>query len=206
VPADTAHRARRTPNQARSRALVERVVRAAARVFDERGYTAATTNHVAEAAGVSIGSLYQYFASKDELLVALAERHVDEVLPAVRARLADFDDAELPASAALRMLLDLAVQLNDSSRLHAVLYAEADRTPAIRASLAALDAELVRFVAAQIERAGTGGADPARRARLVVVAADAALHTVVLRLPPAARPEAVADLADVLSRGLAPER
>lgn len=197
---------RRTPRQARSRALVERVVRAAARVFDERGYASATTNHVAEEAGISIGSLYQYFASKDDLLVALAERHVDEALPAVRARLEALDRARLPLEATLRALLDLAVGLNDSSKLHAVLHAEAERTPAIRASLATLDEVLVRFVAAQLDRSGKGFGDPVRRARLVVVAVDAAIHTVVLRLAPEERPDAVADLAELMLRGLLPDR
>jgi AcrR family transcriptional regulator len=180
------------------------VVDAAARVFDERGYAAATTNHVAEEAGVSIGSLYQYFASKDDLLVALAERHVAEVLPAVRTRLGDLERARLPLETTLRALLDLAVELNDSSKLHAVLHAEAERTPAIRALLSELDAALVGFVAAQIGRSGRGCADPVRRARLVVASVDAALHTVILRLPTEERPEAVEDLADVMLRGLIP--
>ena len=50
----------------------------AAHVFGERGY-AATTNQVAERAGISIGSLYQYFPNKDALLVALHDRHLDRV-------------------------------------------------------------------------------------------------------------------------------
>jgi AcrR family transcriptional regulator len=180
------------------------VVNAAARVVDELGYTAATTNHVAEAAGVSIGSLYQYFASKDDLLVALAERHVEEALPAVRARLAELGSAGLPLEATLRALLALALRLNDSSNLHAVLHAEAERTPAIRASLAMLDEELVGFVAAQLAGAGRGRGDPVRRARLVVAAADAAIHAVVLRLPPEERAGALEDLADLMLRGLTP--
>jgi AcrR family transcriptional regulator len=202
VPAEGVRRARRTPSQARSRALVERIVSAAARVFDERGFAAATTNHVAEEAGVSIGSLYQYFEGKDDLLVALAARHVEEALPAVRARLAELDRARLPLEASLRALLGLALHLNDSSRLHAVIYAEAERTPDIRASLAELDGELVRFVAAQLDGAGRGCGDPVRRARLVVAAAEAAIHAVVLRLPPEERAGAVEDLADLMLRGL----
>lgn len=66
---------RRVPRQARARATASFVLDAAAQVFAERGY-AATTNEIAARAGVSIGSLYQYFADKDALLVALAERHL----------------------------------------------------------------------------------------------------------------------------------
>jgi AcrR family transcriptional regulator len=63
------------PRQARSRALVEAVLEATARVLVERGYAGMNTNLVAERAGVSIGSLYQYFPNKDSLIVALHERH-----------------------------------------------------------------------------------------------------------------------------------
>ena len=54
------------------------VLTAAAQVFEELGYAGGTTNRIAEAAGVSIGTLYQYFPSKEALLVALLERHVEE--------------------------------------------------------------------------------------------------------------------------------
>ena len=60
---------RKRPVQARSRQTVESILVAAARILAERGYLATTTNDVADAAGVSIGSLYQYFPNKDSLLV-----------------------------------------------------------------------------------------------------------------------------------------
>jgi AcrR family transcriptional regulator len=69
---------RRPPVQQRSRATVEAVLTAAAQVFEERGYGGGTTNRIAEAAGVSIGTLYQYFPSKEALAVALLERHIEE--------------------------------------------------------------------------------------------------------------------------------
>lgn len=64
---------RRVPRQARSRELVARIQRAAGELFAERGYAGTNTNLVAERAGVSVGSLYQFFASKDEILAALQE-------------------------------------------------------------------------------------------------------------------------------------
>jgi len=69
---------RRSPIQRRSKATVEAVLTAAAQVFEERGYTGGTTNRIAEVAGVSIGTLYQYFPSKEALAVALLERHIEE--------------------------------------------------------------------------------------------------------------------------------
>ncbi|WP_211317978.1 TetR/AcrR family transcriptional regulator [Deinococcus yavapaiensis] len=99
---------RKTPRQARSRQMVERLLNAAARVFTTEGFEQATTNRIAETAGVSVGSLYQFFPNKmalfselqrfwtarlgEELDVALAHPHrplselIDEVL-GVHARL-----------------------------------------------------------------------------------------------------------------------
>jgi AcrR family transcriptional regulator len=66
---------RRSPTQTRSRATVDHILEGAARVFRREGWNA-TTNRVAREAGVSIGSLYEYFPNKQALLMALAERHV----------------------------------------------------------------------------------------------------------------------------------
>ena len=71
-------RPRKRPSQARSRDTVAVILRAAARVFATQGYAAGTTNRIAEAAGVSVGSLYEYFPNKDALLVALMEAHIAE--------------------------------------------------------------------------------------------------------------------------------
>jgi AcrR family transcriptional regulator len=75
----TAKRTRRTaprkrPRQYRSEATVDAILEAAAREFASEGYEAATTNKIAEAAGTSVGSLYQYFPSKDAIAVELARR------------------------------------------------------------------------------------------------------------------------------------
>jgi len=71
----TALSPRKSPRQARSQATVEAILDAAARVLIERGYAATNTNLVAERAGVSVGSLYQYFPNKDALITALHDRH-----------------------------------------------------------------------------------------------------------------------------------
>jgi AcrR family transcriptional regulator len=66
---------RRRPRQARAQATVEAIIKATARVLIDEGYDHASTNRIAYAAGVSIGSLYQYFPSKEALVVALVEDH-----------------------------------------------------------------------------------------------------------------------------------
>jgi len=75
---------RKTPRQARSRATVDAIVTAGARVLDTRGWSGFTTNEVANVAGVSIGSLYQYFPNKMALVEAIRRRHFDDVLAVLR--------------------------------------------------------------------------------------------------------------------------
>src|SRR3954466_5834980 len=89
---------RRRPRQARAQATVEAIVRATARVLVEEGYDRASTNRIAQAAGVSIGSLYQYFPSKEALVAALVESHVERMRDSLSQTLA----AEPPASLADR--------------------------------------------------------------------------------------------------------
>lgn len=64
------------PVQKRSRATVDGILCAAAQVFEAHGYASGTTNRIADRAGVSIGTLYQYFPSKEAIAVALLERHI----------------------------------------------------------------------------------------------------------------------------------
>src|SRR5262250_749285 len=70
---------RKRPRQARSRATVDSILEATARVLVKRSFDGLTTNLVAEAAGISIGSLYQYFPNKAALVGALIEKHVDDL-------------------------------------------------------------------------------------------------------------------------------
>lgn len=70
----------RVPVQARSRETVEAILGGAARVLASHGYSGTTTNHIADAAGVSIGSLYQYFTDKDHVIAALAAQFAREAL------------------------------------------------------------------------------------------------------------------------------
>jgi len=67
---------RKPPVQKRSKATVNEILSAAAQVFEAHGYASGTTNRIAERAGVSIGTLYQYFPSKEAIAVAMLERHI----------------------------------------------------------------------------------------------------------------------------------
>jgi len=74
---------RRIPHQARAAETVAAILEGAAQILEAGGLAAFTTNAVAERAGVSIGTLYQYFANKDALLRALGEREMAATLAAV---------------------------------------------------------------------------------------------------------------------------
>ena len=71
--------ARRQPQQRRARETVEAVLDAVVRILKREGVDAVTTNHIAEVAGVSIGSVYQYFPDKRAIFVALHKRHLEEI-------------------------------------------------------------------------------------------------------------------------------
>ena len=78
---------RRTPRQVRAGETVSTILEAAAQVLEAGGLAGFTTNAVAERAGVSIGTLYQYFADKQALLRALAEREIRRALVAIATAL-----------------------------------------------------------------------------------------------------------------------
>jgi AcrR family transcriptional regulator len=77
---------RRKPRQARSLATWEAIVEAAAQILERDGAAAFNTNSVAERAGVSIGTLYQYFPDKQAILAAAAKRELVEAAPPGRQR------------------------------------------------------------------------------------------------------------------------
>lgn len=85
----SSERRRREPRQGRSRETVAAVMEAVARVIRREGVGAITTNRIAEAAGVSIGSLYQYFPDKQAIFSALHERHVEDVHRVIERALAE---------------------------------------------------------------------------------------------------------------------
>ncbi len=96
--------ARRRPRQERSRFTVAAILQAAAVVIDEVGWAHASTNRIAERAGVSIGSLYQYFPDKEAILGSLLEEHRNAVHEVIAHALTRLEDPEISVDAALRRL------------------------------------------------------------------------------------------------------
>ena len=70
---------RKKPKQMRSRLMFDNILKASTRVLEEVSFKKFTTNKVAEAAGISIGSLYQYFPNKQSILIELERIAIDEM-------------------------------------------------------------------------------------------------------------------------------
>ena len=98
---------RRKPQQRRARETVEAVLDAVVRILKRGGVEAVTTNRVAEVAGVSIGSVYQYFPDKRAIFSALHERHIREIDRLVEAKL--MDHATSPLDTLMRAMIEAMI-------------------------------------------------------------------------------------------------
>ncbi|MFC9432135.1 TetR/AcrR family transcriptional regulator [Streptomyces sp. NPDC056987] len=155
------------------------MVEAAAQVFHREGATA-TTNRIADRAGVSIGTLYQYFPNKESLLQVLAERHlrdVDVVLDEVTSRLRR---EALPFDETMCGLLEAAVSLHDDwPGLHDVLHRLGPRTVRDLEVLRAIEGRLAEDISFHLARCGRGGSSAPLAAQTIVATVDALIHRVM---------------------------
>jgi AcrR family transcriptional regulator len=178
TPAQNRLRARKTPQQPRSFETRARILDAAREVFGANGYSAGTTNRIAEAAGLSIGSLYQYFPNKDAILVELVRAHLADGASAVEAAAAASDptDVEGTVRRVVAALVDVHVA---DRRLHQVLFEESPRPPALLAELHVVEDEIVARVGAWLAAALPGLADPELTARITVTTVESLVHRLV---------------------------
>jgi AcrR family transcriptional regulator len=95
----------RTPTQERSRRTVEDILTATAHILTREGYDHLTTNRIAEKAGVSIGSVYQFFGDKEGILATLIERHLSQDFEQISARIEGLH--EFPPERAIQELVQL---------------------------------------------------------------------------------------------------
>jgi AcrR family transcriptional regulator len=99
---------------------VDALVEATARILVNKGFGKASTNRIAEAAGVSVGSLYQYFPCKEALVATVIERHNQEIMQTVRGELAEV--VSQPLEQGVRKLVAVAIKAHYiDPKLHRVL-------------------------------------------------------------------------------------
>lgn len=137
---------RKSPLQERSRDTLKAILEGAAQVLEREGYAGATTDRIAERAGVSVGSVYQYFPNKDAILLALTQCHVLETWLAVAPQLDALADAPALEPVLRRITRALVVVHAARPGLHRVLFEE---TP-IPADLRAVAAGAERALAARL--------------------------------------------------------
>jgi len=179
---------------------VEAILEGAAHILERDGVAGYTTNAVAERAGVSIGSLYQYFPSKEALVAAVIDRHNQDVMRVVRAALADV--AAQPVEAAVRRLVAVAIQAHRiDPRLHRVLAEQIPRTGRLK-DIETFNREAHALFLAYLEshRADIRVRDLELAAFLCASAIEAIAHNAVLHRGEALSEEATGALVDEATR------
>jgi AcrR family transcriptional regulator len=174
---------RKSASQERSRLTVDAILEATTRVLIKEGYDRASTNRIAAEAGVSIGSLYQYFPSKEALVAAVSERHSHEVLQLMRGALAKV--AARPIEVAAREFVSVAIEAHRvNPRLHRVLAEQVPRIGRLE-NVEAMNQDVYSLIRGYLEahRDEMDVADPETAAFICVTAVDALTHAAVLRRP-----------------------
>jgi AcrR family transcriptional regulator len=161
---------------------VEALLQAAAQVFECHGYAAGTTNRIAERAGVSIGSLYQYFPNKDAILVELIRRHTAEGAAILAPLLAELESGPVRLEEGLRRLVSAMVELHSvAPGLHRVLFEEAPHPPALLREIRALESAGVARLEGWLARLPEVRApDLALAARFSATVIEAVAHRLVI--------------------------
>jgi len=170
---------RKAPRQQRSRVTVDVIVEAATRVLARRGWARFTTNEIAAVAGVSVGSLYQYFPNKLAIAEAIRQRHLDEVLVALSG--AGDDNEAIPLDQRAARFADGVIAAHSvDEALHRVLL---DEVPLVaRSSYAEFEAQYQRRYRALIAASASGAAgDDETAARVLSSAVEGVVHAAAHR-------------------------
>jgi AcrR family transcriptional regulator len=168
MPARADTNPRKQAVQARSQATVDAILEATAHILVREGYDRASTNKVAERAGVSIGSLYQYFPGKEALVAALLERHLAEMDAVLRAALPRL--AAEPIDRAARSIVQVMVEAHAvDPALHKVFVEQVPRIGKLE-RVEGFEREMTALVRGYLE---------ARRDELIVRDLDLAAFIVV---------------------------
>jgi AcrR family transcriptional regulator len=174
---------RKRPRQDRSRATVDSILQATARVLVKHGFDGLTTNLVAQTAGVSVGSLYQYFPNKSALVGALIEKHVEHMTSLCLAELTRV--ARLPMPEAIRSVIEVMIRAHAvHPELHRVLTEQVPRVGRM-AKLREIEAIVERMVAGLLaaRKAELAIDDPEMAAFVLVSAIEAITHRAALLSP-----------------------
>lgn len=143
---------------------IEQILAAAVRVFARDGVERATTNAIAAEAGISPGSLYQFFDDKGHIARALGERYATEVSALQEAALAGLEPTT-PLPLVLNRVLDPIVAFKNDHSAFLALFARPDLPEALVGPVASVDADFAARVAAVLQQRNPG--HPAAELRTV---------------------------------------
>jgi AcrR family transcriptional regulator len=191
---------RKAASQERSRATVDALIEATARLLVREGFDKASTNRIAQEAGVSVGSLYQYYPSKEALVAAVIDRHNQELMEVVRAALAEV--AALPVEKAVRKLVAVAIDAHRiAPKLHRVLAEQIPRTGRLEKA-ATFNREYYALFKAYLEdhRGELRAVDLELAAFVCVTSIEALTHTAVLHRAEILADDATGTLIDEATR------
>jgi len=191
---------RKEASQQRSRATVDALIEATARILVREGFDKASTNRIAGEAGVSIGSLYQYFPSKEALVGAVMDRHQQELMQVVRGVLPQV--AALPMQQALRKLVTLGIKAHQvDPKLHRVLAEQIPRTGRLK-EVEAFNRENYALFRAWLEghREEIRAVDLDMAAFVCVTSIEAVTHRAVLHHSETFTDDAIEELIDEATR------
>jgi AcrR family transcriptional regulator len=191
---------RKHASQERSRATVDALIEATRRLLVREGFDKASTNRIAREAGVSVGSLYQYYPGKEALVAAVIDRHNRELMQVVRAALAEV--AALPVEKAMRKLVAVAIDAHRiDPRLHRVLAEQIPRTGRLE-KVATFNREYYALVKDYLanHRDEMRAVDLDLAAFVCVTSIEALTHTAVLHRPDVLSDDAVETLVDEAAR------
>lgn len=176
---------RKSATQKRSQAMVETLLDATARVLTREGYDRASTNRIAATAGVSVGSLYQYFPNKEALVAALVARHNRQMLELLRDALKEVASFDLATAIGELVRAAVDAHLVDSA-LHRIFAEQVPRLGQL-AKIDALQQETFLMVRAYLEerRAEISVPDLDSATAICVTAVEALTHEFVINRPEA---------------------
>jgi len=193
-------RPRKSASQERSRLTVDALLEATTRVLTKEGFDRASTNKIAAVAGVSIGSLYQYFPSKEALVAAVIDRHMREMLQLVRDALAKM--APQPIEVAARELVSIMLDAHRvDPKLHRVLVEQVPRAGRLE-NIEAIERETYALVRGYLEahRGELDVVDLDVAAFICVTAVEALSHAAIVRRPEILTDEKATKLVDDVTR------
>jgi AcrR family transcriptional regulator len=191
---------RKNASQKRSRATVDALVEATARILVREGFDKASTNRIAEVAGVSVGSLYQYFPGKEALVAAVIDRHNQDIMQVVHRALAEV--AAQPIETAVRRLVAVAIEAHRiDPKLHRVLAEQIPRTGRL-ANVEAFNRDISALFRAYLERHRDEirAIDLGLAAFVCVTSIEALAHTAVLHRSEKLSDEMVGTLVEETTR------